>query len=711
MRKYVSFLLAVSAVITGSVFADGGIIIIEPPHWTRPVPPKLSISEHFVNVEISGDIATTSVEEVFVNNNDVTLEGDYIFPLPENSAVSEFYLYVDGKKVSAEVMDAKKAEQLYQEYLRKKIDPALLSFYGRGLFRARVTDIPAHGERKVEIKYSEVVPKEGALNRYVYPLDIEQFTDRPLEKLEIKVLLKSDRDIVNVFSPSHTVTVNRRSPKEVEVVLKKEDIKPDKDLYIYYEQSEKGYGVSLLTHKELVEDGYFLLMMTPPIGEDERAGAREIVFVIDRSGSMRGEKMDQVKKALKYCVEHLNIIDRFNIISFASEVEPLFKAPVLADDTNKARGLEYIDDITPRGGTNINEALITAIGQYEKDITAVKMLVFLTDGKPTVGTVEDANIIDNVSKVSDDITGFIFGVGYDLNTFLLDRIAENFKGMTEYITPYEKIDDAVVRFYDAISKPALTDAKLDFGSADVYDVQPIKLGSIFAGQQIMITGRYKAGGTTDITLLGMTNGETREMTFPVDFKKVKNPNIPILWATRQIAYYLDEIRLHGENEELVEEVKTLAQRYGIVTPYTSLFISQITGIEPKQVTLIPWGIEESRAMDSIGSLGGGGAKFEAPQMKEGELGVNISKDIEKMKSGLSGYETEVVKKVEDVAFYLKDGMWVDARYKEDMTKEKIDYGSSEYFELLAKDASLARLLSVGKNVIVVWEGVAYEIKG
>ncbi|MGQ9706742.1 MAG: VIT domain-containing protein [bacterium] len=711
MRRSISFLLAISAIINGSLFADGGIIPIIPPHWARPVPPKLSISEHFVNVEISGDLAITSVEEVFVNNNDIALEGDYIFPLPENAAVSEFYIYIDGKKISAEVMDAKKAEQLYQEYIRKGIDPALLSFYGRGLFRARVTDIPAHGERKVEIKYSEVVPKEGNLNRYVYPLDIEQFTEKPLEKLEIMVSLKSDRDIVNVFSPSHQIMVERRSQKEVEVILKKEDIKPDKDLYIYYEQSEKGYGLSLVTHKELIEDGYFLLLMTPPIGEDERASAREIIFVIDRSGSMRGEKMEQVKKALKYCVEHLNIIDRFNIISFASDVELLFKNPVLADDNNKSRALEYIGDITPRGGTNINEALITAMAQYGKDLTAVKMLVFLTDGKPTVGTIDESEILVNISKVANDITGYVFGVGYDLNAFLLDRVAENLKGMTEYITPYEKIDDAIVRFYSAISKPALTDAKLDFGNAGVYDVQPFKLGSIFAGQQMMITGRYKNGGQTEITLLGTTNGETREMTFPINFKKAKNPNIPVLWATRQIAYYLDEIRLHGENEELVSEIKTLAQRYGIVTPYTSLFISEITGIEPRQVKLIPWGVEELRAMDSIGLFGGGGAKFESPATKEGELGVSISKDIEKMKSGLSGYEAEIVKKVEDVAFYLKDNIWVDARYKEGMEKKKIDYGSSQYFELLKKDATLARFLSVGKNVIVVWEGVAYEIKG
>ncbi|RLC43542.1 MAG: hypothetical protein DRH49_00965 [Candidatus Coatesbacteria bacterium] len=706
MRRFI--FLSIILLLAGIALSDGGIIPIEPPYWSLPVPPKLSIGEHIVDVEIDGELAYTTVDEVFINDNDVVLEGDYIFPLPEDAAVSEFYMYVDGKKISAEIMDADEAERLYQEYIRKKIDPALLSFYGRGLFRARVSDIPAHGKKRVQLKYSEIVKKEGSLNCYVYPLNIDDFTEKPIKNLDIKINLKADRDIVNVFSPSHKITVNMKSTREYEVVLKQEDVKPDKDLYLYYELTEEGYGLSLVTHKEPQEDGFFLLLMTPSVGKEGLDQAREIVFVVDKSGSMRGEKIEQVKKALSYCVEHLNLIDRFNVISFSSEVAMLFDEPVSANEDNKAKALEYIDSIEARGGTNINEALIKSLEQFDSNSNAVRMLIFLTDGKPTIGTVDEATILDNIAKANESVIGYIFGVGYDLNAFLLDRISETLHGMTEYIAPYENIDDAVVRFYDAISKPALVDARLDFGEIEVYDVQPAKLGSIFAGQQIVVMGRYKGEGITSIYLTGLIEGVESTYTFTADFKKSKHPYIPVLWATRQVAYYLDEIRLHGENEELVEEIKYLAQRYGIVTPYTSMFISEITGTEPRTIIYRPLGAEEARAMDSIG-FSGGAPTFSEKAMRESELGVSIAEDIAKMKKGYSGYETKVVKKVEDVAFYLKDKVWVDSRYKEGMEKKKVEYGSDAYFGLMGRDEKLARLLSVGRNAIIVWEGVAYEI--
>ncbi len=705
------WLLAVLALGAGPALADGIIIPVPPVEWPTMPLRSLAIKYHHVTVSIEGQVAVTRVDQVFVNESPHDLEGDYIFPLPPGASIHEFAMWVDGSRLEAQVLDADEARRIYEDIVRSRQDPALLEYAGQNAFRARVFPIPAWGEKRIEIEYSEVLPSDGGLVRYVYPLGTERFSSRPLESVRVEVELLTHSPLKTVYSPSHTVTVARQGERASRVVYAEENVTPSSDFRLYFSTSDQDVAADLLSYREGSEDGYFLLLLSPgSVAEVAQAVPKDVLIVLDTSGSMRGHKLTQAKGAVRYILDNLNSEDRFHILTFASTTHSFRRGLSGLDERDAARG--FIGSVVAGGGTNMHAALTESLEQAGGDRPQV--VIFVTDGLATEGEVRSEEILAAVRELApENVRLFTFGVGYDVNTILLDTLADEQRGASSYVQPEEDIEATVSAFYDKVSQPVLTDVDLDWGDTTVDDVYPFPLPDIFGGGQIVVLGRYHEGGSVTVTLTGERDGSGERFAYGslslaeeggADF-------IPRLWATRKIGHLLTQIRLHGPESELVDEIVELSVRYGIVTPYTSFLVdeSEDALTQEGRQALADQALQSLTPPSALDGRGGGGAA--APAVS-GQAAVERSVAEEALRSANAAAEPEsaLVRAAGAKSFVLRDGTWVDTAFDGALLNpDKVPLGSERYFALLAAHPDWNRYLALGPHVLLVWEGQAYEI--
>jgi Ca-activated chloride channel family protein len=684
-------------VTSGVAHADGVVIVDPPPGVPAPRAPNLVVEYHRVSVEITDQVATTEVDQVFLNDTQYDLEGIYVFPLPDEAAISEFAMYVDGERWEGEILPREEARQIYEDIVRRRLDPALLEYVGRDTFKASIFPIEPGDERRVEVAYSQILDNEGGLIKYVYPLDTERFSAQPLEEVVISVKVHSAEPIRAIYSPSHDVAIDQIDEHTVNVSFEASDVLPDRDFELYYTVSDDDFGLNLLSYQESGEDGFFLLLLAPRVEVDERqVVAKDVILVLDTSGSMEGEKIEQAKGALEFILEHLNPEDRFNIVAFSTGVRAYEREPEPA--TRADRAMSFIDDLRAVGGTNIDLALAEALAMANGE--RPQIVIFLTDGLPTEGVTDTDQIVANVDRqISENVRVFTFGVGDDVNTFLLDTIAQDNRGASSYVRPQESIAEEVSGFYAKVSTPLLADVELDFGDLRVEDTYPYPLPDLFAGTQLVVVGRYREGGRTDVVLSGQVNGE--EQRFVYENLKFSSQGgeefIPRLWATRKIGYLLNEIRLHGEGRELIDEIVDLSVRYGIMTPYTSFLVEEEQDIFTRE------GREEAAQEMWAQSTA-------VPAPAAGAEAVEDAENREALRSTEKAADsTEQIVYIRDKVFVLRDGIWTDTTFDGSMDTVQVGFGSEDYFALIAAHPDWGHYFSVGQEVIVVLDGTAYQV--
>ncbi len=698
--KKIIFGIILTAVLSGSLLSDGFVIV--PPTPRLPEPIQVEVKYHRVDIEISHQLSKVHIDQVFVNPNNVEVEGRYIFPIPEEASISDFVLYVDGEKLHGEVMNADEALRIYEDIVSRMIDPAILRYAGQDMFEARIYPFPARGERRVEMDYEQLVRKDGDLYRFIYPLSTERFSSAPLEDASVVVRLKSEEPIKNIHSPSHDIEVEYISSREVEVSWEAREVKPDIDFVLYYSLAEEEVGMNCLSYKpHRDEPGYFMLLAS--VGSDEvRTMPKDIIFVVDRSGSMRGERMDRVKEALTYCVNHLGEEDRFNIIAFSSGTDVLFTDLRGSSKYNIEEARDFIDGIEARGGTNISRSLEEA---FSNDFTEGRpaFIVFMTDGYPTVGELDLGKIVEMVEDF-DRARVFLFGIGTDdINAVLMDAMAEGGRGLTEYVDDGDSLRLAISSFYGKISNPVMTDIEISYGSAGVYDVVPHIYPDLFEGQQLIVTGRYRNAGRVRIEMQGNTGREKDEYSLSVNLPSYDDELdfIGRYWAMRQIGTLLKEIRLNGENEELVNEIIELGMEFGVVTPYTSYLVIE----DEKDIAGLP------APMREMGMRGAGEHLIADITSSEayGGTSVRLSGAIDEMKAGRV-YQTEVnsvINYLNGKTFINEGPTWKQTDYDGQRT-ENIEYGSEKFFDLLRKDPGIGDFMALG-DVIFEYQGTWYKI--
>lgn len=762
--------------LTQALHADGFIIIHNPPDWPHhhivppwphpprpPFPPRpprpprpyvfapLEVVFHKVDVSIDGQKATTRVEQEFFNPNDAILEGEYLFPIPKGAHIDKFTMRIGDRDVEAELLDANKARAIYEDIVRKQRDPALLEYTGRNAFRVRIFPIEPRSRKKISLAYTELLKADAGLVSYLYPLNTEKFSAQPLKTVAIKVNLAQESPLKALYSPTHSVEIRRDGDRRGTASYEASNIRPDQDFKLLFSTAEAELGIHLLTHKTGADEGWFLLLASPgaDVMKTRETNPKDVVFVLDTSGSMAGKKLEQAKKALSFCIENLNDNDRFEIVRFSTEAELLFDKLQDASRAQRDRALEFIKNLRPIGGTAIADALARAVKLRPAGGQRPFVVVFLTDGQPTVGETNEDKIAASVAPPArEGETGgaptriFCFGIGTDINTHLLDKVTERTGAASQYVLPEEDLELKVSSFFTKIKEPLLTNVKLKFpDSVRTSKLYPSPVPDLFRGDQLVLAGRFSGSGEGVLELEGLLNGEVKRVSQQVKFSESQwsHEFIPQLWAMRRVGWLLDEIRLRGESREVREEVVELARRYAIVTPYTSYLI-----VEDEARRNVPLTQRSLQLLDRDGAAQAQIAESWAniPQAKAGDVGSFTARSNAGLKnayaldsSAAAGKDEarkaiiaarpakapasvrqldaveQQVRVVNGKSFFQNREQWSDteARTQNSAKNVRVQFASEEYFDLLAKNADLAPWLALGANVQFSFGDTRYDV--
>lgn len=719
-----------------SPFPEPAVI---PPAWTME---GLKIEYQRVNVEIDNQIATTRIDQLFVNTTNGWLEGMYLFPLPAGATVTELTMWVDGIPIESKILRKEEARAIYDAIVRQMRDPALLEYVGQEAIQANVFPIPANAERRIEIEYQQVLPADGGLIHYVYPQSTHLYTNLPLEEQSIRVAIASRDAIRSLYSPSHPIADFRDGDFWAIAGFEESDIRADTDFELYYGVSPEHIGLNLISYRNEGEDGYFMLLAAPSVEIDPaEVVARDIILVMDTSGSMKGEKMEQAKNGARYLVNNLNAVDRFNIVSFSTGVRKYSDDLVSKEDVAALEQVEqFINSLEAVGGTNISQSLIEAADMVDPDRPAT--IIFMTDGLPTEGIWETEPLLNAVNAAMPaNAQLFTFGIGNDVDTLLLDTLSNTHRGTTGYVRENERIDEEIEAFFTKISTPVLANLEIDYDGIIVEQMFPAELPDLFAGTQLVLVGRYRNPGPARITLTGDVNGESQTFEYADNIFRESGGEdfIPRLWATRTIGHLLTQIRIQGERPELVDSVINLSLRYGIITPYTSFLIEEDDIINQGGTVPIPgpvtqpdtdFGEEEAQEIqeevevirevevqvesERAWNVSGADAVEEAEEAAEMAEAIVAAPQPTPVPQ-LNGTHSDTavaqapIKHVGVKSFVFQNGRWVDTAYAADLPVERIGFASDTYFELITAVPSLADYLAVGELVTVMHNGVAYAI--
>lgn len=709
--------------------------VIWPGPHPRPIPQPhpvveqaYKIKELAVNATLQDQIAKLQVSQSFVNTGSRQMEVCFVFPLPYDGAVDQMTFMVDGKEYDAKLLSAAEARRIYEGYIRRNQDPALLEWIGSGMFKTSVFPVPPGATRTVTLRYTQLCRQENGLTELLFPLSTAKYTSQPVESVKIEVAIRSQTKIKNVYSPTHAVEIKRSSDQNATVAFHSSHEIPTADFRLLFDRGDAAVGASTLSFRSNTnEDGYFLLLVSPEIKPSDEIAKKNVVLVVDRSGSMSGAKIDQAKASLRFVLNNLREGDLFNIIAYDSNVESFQPELQRFNDQTRQSALGFVDSIYAGGSTNIDGALQAALGQLQ-DNSRPNYIVFLTDGLPTVGEKNESKIVEN-AKQHNKVRARVFtlGVGFDVNSRLIDKLSRVCFGQSVYVRPNEDIEAHVSRLYQRIGAPAMTDVKISFDveglapdqGAAVNRIYPRDAYDLFAGDQLVLVGRYKQPGVAKVVVRGKVNGSEQSFDFPANFtdKSADETNafVERLWAMRRVGEIIDEIDLHGKNQELVDELVSLSTKHGILTPYTSFLADETSNLRDLALGRRSAGVALDALSEEAGRDGFVQRELKA-QLQQAFRAAPASASASGPATSLKSIEEDsevavsTVQQVGGKTFFYREQRWVDSTLTEEQEKSvrRVQRFSPEYFELInryGKDA--AKYLAIEGEVTVVLDGQAY----
>ncbi len=603
--------LAILCGLVGSAVAQGILYPERPSHiGPGPLPPRPIFVQPFyvkdlhVTTVINDAVAETTVSQTFVNSSSAAQEGTYLYPLPEGATPTAFTMTVGDKTMEPRILTAEEARSTYEGYVRRYRDPALLEYVGRNLVKISVYPIPPQSERIIKMRYTEILKPQAGMRKYAYSLSTSRFSAKPVGVTTVSIKLMTSSPLKNVFSPSHDLSLRRPDDRTATASWEGVNDTSDRDLTLFYSTSADDIGLSLLTYKSGDRDGYFMLLASPRVSvPKDRILPKQVVFVLDRTGSMSGKKIEQARKSLLFCLGKLRPEDHFDVITFNESPDVLTHGLVPATADNLTKAQHFVENIEASGGTNIDDALRAAVDLLKDEPGKTRMIVFLTDGLPTVGETDINTILSHFKQrnglmekndalpllkpaalrdrqaTARPARIFCFGLGYDVNVPFLDRLADLGGGDSDYVKPEEDVEATVSAFFAKVASPILSNVKLAFDGMDVYDVYPKTLPDMFQGSQLVVTGRFRGSGAGSVHLSGLASGTEANFALGAKAGEADGSNnfLPRIWAARKLGYLVDQVRLSDNpagKREIIDEIVRLSREYGIITEYTSFLVDE-----------------------------------------------------------------------------------------------------------------------------------------
>ena len=669
-----------------------GWVELEHPDTTLPTGPVQRVSST-VRLTLEDRVARVEVTEKFRNTGRAVAEGDYLYPLPGEAVFSDFSLWSGDQELKGETMRAEEARRIYEEIVRRRKDPALLTLAGHGLVRSQVFPIQAGETRTVALRYTLVPARTGDALRLHYALG-----RRGQEAAtELELLLARPQDYGTPFSPTHRLDTRQEGDR---LRLR---VEPGEGgiVEIFLPLTRRLAGASVVTHAVPGEDGYFMLLVSPEPAERAASVPRDLTLVVDVSGSMSGTKLEQARAALHQALGTLGAGDRFRLIAFSSAVRPFRPGPVPASRGNLAAAAEFIDGLAAEGGTNIAGALEAAMAE-PADAERLSLVVFVTDGMPSVGERAPDPIAEAVGARAGATRIFTVGMGHDVNTYLLDRLAALGRGSVEYVAPGASVETAMGNLLAKLRHPALVDLRIVRAPADLRLLQPQRLPDLFYGEELVLFGRYASGARGPLVIAGRRNGREERIEATADFagSAPSNDFVARLWAARRIGELTRQVRVEGANPELVEEIRQLGLRHGLLTEYTSYLVQ-----EPEAVAAAPATRDERQR--AVGREAFEQASRSAKLAHANDLASAHAAAPSPAAPGGSAGE---VRLHAGRAFRRTGEGWTDLGHRNRTRVTAVAPYSRAYFDLVRMLPEIAPYLSVGEEVLIAGQRRSIRIE-
>ena len=561
-----------------------------------------------VAAKVAGYIATVRVTQKYRNPFDTKIEAVYVFPLPENAAVSDFVMTIGERRIRGIIREREEAERIYRDARQQGYQAALLTQERPNIFTQRVANIEPGKAIDVDITYFNTLAWHDDAFSFVFPMVVgprynPAGTDGGVgavprgarglsgQKTEVQYLQPGERTghdigltveidagmpIGRVESPSHVIDINGQGDEKTVVRLRRSDSIPNKDFVLNFRLAGERPRQALFLQRDGSE-GWFTLLLTPPAGLEHLARPPlEMVFLVDTSGSMNGWPIEKAKAALRRAVKSLSPDDTFQIIRFAGDNSRFRPSPVSATPDNIGEGLAYLDGLRGAGGTEMVQGIRAALDS-PVDPRRFRIVSFMTDG--FVGN--ETQVLATVAELLGNARIFSFGVGTSVNRYLMEGLARVGRGAVAYIVAGDSDTEAVDRFFERISRPALTDIAIDWGGMQVSDVYPERVPDLFVGRPVILTGRFTGRGTTTIAVTGTAGGErvTRKLQAQLD-RKEQHEGVRRIWARARIADLTDGMLKADDlrQADIRGEIKATALTHGLVSDYTAFVAVDATRV-------------------------------------------------------------------------------------------------------------------------------------
>ncbi|HEX5075281.1 MAG TPA: VIT domain-containing protein [Gemmatimonadaceae bacterium] len=675
-----------------------------------------------VRVELADRVLRYQVTETFRNRGGLIGEADYIFPMPAGAAFEALELEIDGELVSGETMPADQARRIYEDIVRRNRDPALVEYMGRGMLRTRIFPIQPGEEKRVVVRFQSVAEREGSALRVDYlrgygpraePFGIPRPHPVPLpapmprrgidddvanrgavqgasqESGNLFTLVYTNRDeFGSPYSPTHELRVNDRGARR-EVTASGDA--PQVTILLPLRRTNAA-SVTVLPYAPGSEDGFALITVTPP-AVTPRSTPRDLTFVVDVSGSMRGQKIEQARAAGRQMLASLGPQDRFRIIDFSTDVRTFASGFTTATRRNIDEATRYLDDLRPEGSTNISGALEEAL-ETTVDDSRMPIVFFVTDGEPTIGERDADRIAALAARLRGRARVFTFGVGSDVNAALVEQLAVDGRGTAQFVRPDESVERAVSLVASRITTPVVTDVRIRAEGVRLTKMHPILPADIFAGQDLILFARFTGNGDGRIIVDGRTAEGPVTWTERVRFpeRERRNSFVARLWATQRTGWLSAERRRNGPSRELDDELRDLGTRYGIPTELSSYLV-----LEPGMQT--PTRRLGSAQLDQVVVTGAATGRRDAPSAapvpteakKEGQFEMAKAAAAQRVATTLSAADSvsadfsgATTRRVGTRTFTLSGATWTDSRYTAAMHTVRVKPYSAAYFALLER---------------------------